>query len=80
MIYELLDWEMAEVDQGYVGQPNKIHVKYELGVIENQFEAKARAWARGEMINGRFKNFAYLQIDIGIKSQCTAMCFVRLLF
>ena len=47
MIYELLDWEMVEADQGYVGQPNKIHVKYELGVSENQFEAKARARARG---------------------------------
>ena len=41
MIYELLDWEMVEVDQGYVGQLNKIRVKYELGVSENQFEAKA---------------------------------------
>ena len=58
MIYELLDWEMVEADQGYVGQPNKICVKYELGVSENQFEAKARA--RGEMINGRFKNFCIL--------------------
>ena len=58
MIYELLDWEMVEVDQGYVGQPNKIHVKYELGVSENQFEAKGRA--RGETINGRFKNFCIL--------------------
>ena len=60
MIYELLDWEMVEVDQGYVGQLNKIHVKYELGVSENQFEAKTRARARGEMINGRFKNFCVL--------------------
>ena len=58
MIYELLDWEMVEADQGYVGQPNKICMKYELGVSENQFEAKARA--RGEMINGRFKNFHIL--------------------
>ena len=48
---------MVEADQGYVGQPNKIYVKYELGVSENQFAAKARARARGEMINGRFKNF-----------------------
>ena len=60
MIYELLDWEMVEADQGYVGQLNKICVKYELGVSENQFEAKARASARGEMINGRFKNFHIL--------------------
>ena len=60
MIYKLLDWEMVEVDQGYVGQLNKIHVKYELGVSENQFEAKARARARGETINGRFKNFRVL--------------------
>ena len=60
MIYELLDWEMVEADQGYVGQLNKIRVKYELGVSENQFEAKARARARGEMINGRFKNFCML--------------------
>ena len=58
MIYKLLDWEMVETDRGYVGQPNKIRVKYELGVSENQFEAKARA--RGEMINGRFKNFHIL--------------------
>ena len=42
MIYELLDWEMVVADQGYVGQPNKIRMKYELGVSENQFEAKAR--------------------------------------
>ena len=49
---------MVEADQGYVGQPNKIRMKYELGVSENQFEAKARA--RGEMINGRFKNFRVL--------------------
>ena len=35
MIYELLDWEMVQVDQGYVGQLNKIHMKYELGVSEN---------------------------------------------
>ena len=60
MIYELLDWEMGEADQGYVGHPNKICVKYELGDSENQFEAKARARARGEMINGRFKNFCIL--------------------
>ena len=60
MIYELLDWEMVEADQGYVGQPNKIRMKYELGVSENQFEAKARARARGETINGRFKNFRIL--------------------
>ena len=60
MIYELLDWEMVEADQGYVGQPNKIRVKYELGASENQFEAKARARARGETINGRFKNFCIL--------------------
>ena len=60
VIYELLDWEMVEADQGYVGQLNKIHVKYELGVSENQFEAKARARARGETINGRFKNFCVL--------------------
>ena len=52
MIYKLLDQ--------YVGQPNKICMKYELGVSENQFEAKARARARGEMINGRFKNFHIL--------------------
>ena len=58
MIYKVLDWEMVEVDQGYVGQPNKFHVKYELGVSENQFEAKVRA--RGEMINGRFKNICIL--------------------
>ena len=58
MIYELLDWEMVEADQGYVGQPNKIRVKYELGVSKNQFEAKARA--RGERITGRFKNFHIL--------------------
>ena len=51
---------MVEVDQGYVGQLNKIRVKYELGVSENQFEAKARARAREEMINGRFKNFHIL--------------------
>ena len=51
---------MVEVDQGYVGQPNKICMKNELGVSENQFEAKARARARGEMINGRFKNFCIL--------------------
>ena len=87
MIYELLDWEMVKVDQGYVGQSNKIHMKYEqihmkyeLGVSENQFEAKTKARARGEMINGRFKNFCILTIDIGIKSQCTAMCFMLLLF
>ena len=62
MIYELLDWEMVEADQGYASQPNKIHMKYELGVSENQFEAKARARtrARGETINGRFKNFRIL--------------------
>ena len=60
MIYELLDWEMVEADQGYVGQLNKIRVKYELGVSEYQFEAKARARARGEMINGRFQNFCIL--------------------
>ena len=60
MIYELLDWEMVKADQGYVGQTNKIHVKHELGVSENQFEAKARARARGETINGRFKNFHIL--------------------
>ena len=60
MIYKLLDWEMVEVDQGYVGQPDKIRVKYELGVSENQFEAKTRVRARGEMINGRFKNFHIL--------------------
>ena len=60
MIYELLDWEMVEADQGYVGQPNKIHMKNELGVCENQFEAKPRARARGETINGRFKNFHIL--------------------
>ena len=58
MIYKLLDWEMVEADQGYVGQLNKICMKYELGVCENQFEAKARA--RGEMINGRFNNFCIL--------------------
>ena len=57
MIYKLLDWEMVEADQGYVGQPDKIRVKYELGVSENQIEAKVRARARGETINGRFKNF-----------------------
>ena len=60
MIYELLDWEMVEADQGYVGQPNKIHMKNELGVCENQFEAKPRARARGETINGRFKSFHIL--------------------
>ena len=60
MIYELLDWEMVEVDQGYVGQLNKICVKYELGVSENQFKVKTRARAKGEMINGRFKNFHIL--------------------
>ena len=63
---------MVETDQGYVGQPNKIHMKYELGVSENQFEAKTRATGRGEI--------TYLQIDIGIKSQCTATCFMLLLF
>ena len=52
---------MVEVDQGYVGQPNKIRMKYELGVSENQFEAKARARARGETINARFKNFCILR-------------------
>ena len=57
MIYELLDWEMVEADQGYLGQLNKIRMNYELGVSENQFEAKARARATAEMINGRFKNF-----------------------
>ena len=51
---------MVKADQGYVGQPNKIHMKYELGVSENQFEVKTRARARGEMINGRFKNFCVL--------------------
>ena len=51
---------MVEADQGYVGKLNKIHVKYELGLSENQFEAKARARARGETINGRFKNFCIL--------------------
>ena len=30
MIYKLLDWEIVEMDQGFVGQPNKIRVKYEL--------------------------------------------------
>ena len=60
MIYEILDWEMVEADQRYVGQLNKICVKYELGVSENQFEAKARARVRGEMINGRFKNIRIL--------------------
>ena len=60
MIYKLLDWEMVEADQGYVGQPNKICMKYELGVGENQFEAMARTRARGETINGRFKNFHIL--------------------
>ena len=60
MIYELLDQEMVEADQGYVGQPNKIRMKYEHGVSENQIEAKARARARGETINGRFKNFCIL--------------------
>ena len=60
IMYELLDWEMVEADQGYVGQPNKIHMKYELGASENQFEAKPRARARGETINGRFKNFCTL--------------------
>ena len=58
MIYKLLDWEVVEVDQGYVGQPNKIQMKYELRVSENQFKAKARA--RGEKINRRFKNFCVL--------------------
>ena len=51
---------MVEEDQGYVGQPHKIRVKYELGVSENQFEAKARPRARGETINGRLKNFCIL--------------------
>ena len=51
---------MVQADQGYVCQLNKIHVKYELGVSENQFEAKARARARGEMVNGRFKHFHIL--------------------
>ena len=51
---------MVEVDQGYVGQPNKIHMKYELGVSDNQFEVKTRARARGETINGRFMNFCIL--------------------
>ena len=60
MIYELLDWEMVEADQVYVGQPNMIRMKYELGVSENKFEAKARARARGEVINGGFKNFHIL--------------------
>ena len=65
MIYELLDWEMVEVDQGYVGQLNKICMKYELGVSENQFEAKTRA--RGEMINRRFKNLHILTDRFGHK-------------
>ena len=52
MINELLDWEMVKVDQGYVGQLNKIHMKYELGVSENQFEAKTRTRARGETMEG----------------------------
>ena len=73
MIYELLDWEMVEVDQGYVGQPNKICMKYELGVSENQFEAK------GQGEEGR-RSMEGSRIDIGIRSQCTAMCFVLLLF
>ena len=60
MIRKLLVWEMVEADQGYVGQPNKTHMKYELGVCENQFEAKVRERARGEMINGRFNNFCIL--------------------
>ena len=47
-----VDWEMVKQDQGYVGQPNKICMKYELGVRENQFEAKTRARARGETIYG----------------------------
>ena len=51
---------MVEADQGYVGQLNKIQVKYELGLSENQFEAKASARARGETINGRFKNCCIL--------------------
>ena len=81
MISKLLDWEMVEVDQGYVGQPNKIHVKYELGVSEKA-SLKQR---RGQGQEGRqsmegSKIFAYLWIDIGIRSQCTAMCFVLLLF
>ena len=60
MIYELLGWGMVEADHGYVGHLNKISVKYELGVSENQFKVKIGARARGEMINGRFKNFCIL--------------------
>ena len=60
MMYELLDREMVKADQGYVGQPNKICVKYELGVSENQFKAKTRAMARGETINRRLNNFCVL--------------------
>ena len=80
MIYELLDWEMVEADQGYVGHLNKICMKYELGVSENQFEAKAMAKGQeGRCSMEGSRNFAYLRIDIGIRSQCTAMCFMLLL-
>ena len=80
MIYDLLDWEMVEADQGYVGQPNKIRVKYELGVSENQFEARQGQGQEGRRSMEGSRIFAYLQIDIGIRSQCTAMCFMLLLF
>ena len=60
MIDELLDWEMVKADQGYVGQLNKICMKYELGVSENLFKAMTRARARGDTINGGFKNFCIL--------------------
>ena len=60
MIYELLDREMVKADQGYVGQPNKICVKYEIGVSENQFKAKTKAMARGETINRKLNIFCVL--------------------
>ena len=79
MIYELLDWEMVQADQGYVGQLNKIRMKYELGVSENQKQRQGQGQEGRQSMEGS-RIFAYLQIDIGIKSQCTAMCFMLLLF
>ena len=76
MIYELLDWEMVEADQGYVGQPNKIHVKYEPGKTSSKLRQGQGQEGRQSKEGSRI--FAYLSIDI--KSQCTAMCFMLLLF
>ena len=80
MIYELLDWEMVEADQVYVGQPNKIHVKYELGVVKTSLKQRQGQGKEGRRSMEGSRIFAYLQIDIGIRSQFTAMCFVLLLF